>query len=224
MLSIFEISTASANRPVAQLTEESIGRPGISDLPGVEVSERLAKSYDITETVEGDIKTRSISAVSVKADKSPRAAAPHIKESILCFSTDTDSKSSAGTLEFIHAEGIAQMLPEKYTDEEKEMIAYVVYAEARGEIFEGMVAVAQVIINRYESGKFGETIKSVVYSRHQFAVSKRYNDICMAAVEYAIDNTPYPKNMYYFQKSKRKEWYGMYFDRIGNHSFYCGKW
>lgn len=113
---------------------------------------------------------------------------------------------------------------ETYTDREKEMIAYVVYAEARGESFDGKVAVAQVVINRFESGKFGKSVKKVVYARHQFAVSRRYNDECMKAVEFAIDNMPHPKDMYYFQVSKRKKWRNFeYYSRIGNHSFYCAK-
>ncbi len=112
----------------------------------------------------------------------------------------------------------------EYTDREKEMIAYVVYAEARGERFEGKVAVAQVVINRFESGRFGKSVKKVVYARSQFAVSKRYNKSCMDAVEHAIENRPHPENMYYFQVSKRKKWRNfVYYRRIGNHSFYCSK-
>lgn len=109
-----------------------------------------------------------------------------------------------------------------YTDEEKEMIAKVVFAEARGESFDGQVAVAQVVINRFESGNFGRSIKTIVYGRNQFAVGKRYNESSMEAVEYAVSNKPYPANMYFFQVSKRKHWRDfIYYDRIGNHSFYC---
>lgn len=112
----------------------------------------------------------------------------------------------------------------RYTEAEKKMIAKVVYAEARGECFDGQVAVAQVVINRYESGKFGASVKRIVYGKYQFAVSKRYSKACMKAVEYAIDNMPYPDNMYFFQVSKRKHWRNfVYYNRIGNHSFYCGK-
>ena len=108
-----------------------------------------------------------------------------------------------------------------YSESEKEMIAYVVWAEARGECFEGKAAVAQVVINRFESGKFGDSIKRVVYAKHQFAVGSKYDENCMEAVEHAISNRPYPDTMVYFQKSKSKNWYGEYFDRIGNHTFFC---
>jgi len=110
---------------------------------------------------------------------------------------------------------------EGYTEAEKILIAKVVYAEARGECFEGQAAVAQVVLNRYESGKFGKSIKKVVYAKHQFAVGKKYNDENMQAVEYAISNRDYPDNMYFFRRSKSKTWYDfVFYDRIGNHSFY----
>lgn len=111
----------------------------------------------------------------------------------------------------------------QYSEEEKIYIARVVYAEARGEIFEGQVAVATVVINRFESGQFGSSVKKVVFARSQFAVSKRHNEEGMAAVEAAIERKgDYPDNMYYFQGSKSKKWRNfVYLTRIGGHSFYC---
>lgn len=112
----------------------------------------------------------------------------------------------------------------QYSEQEKKLIARVVYAEARGERWEGKVAVAQVVINRFESGRFGKTVRKVVFAKHQFAVSSKYNDECMRAVEAAINERSYPHNMYYFQVSRKKKWKNfVYFGRIGNHSFYCSK-
>lgn len=110
-----------------------------------------------------------------------------------------------------------------YSEQEKAYIARVVYAEARGEPFEGKAAVAAVVLNRFESGKFGRTVKKVVFARNQFAVSRRYNAECMAAVTAAIDQRDaFPDNMYYFQVSRSKRWRNFkYYTRIGHHSFYC---
>jgi spore germination cell wall hydrolase CwlJ-like protein len=110
-----------------------------------------------------------------------------------------------------------------YSEQEKIYIARVVYAESRGEVFDGQVAVARVVLNRFESGKFGSSVKRVVFARHQFAVSKKYNDKAMAAVEEAIlSSSDFPSDMYYFQASKRKHWRNFeYYKRIGGHSFYC---
>lgn len=111
-----------------------------------------------------------------------------------------------------------------YNEEDMELMARTVYAEARGEEFEGKVAVAQVILNRYESGRFGDSIRRVVLAKNQFAVSKKYDDECMEAVEAAIEEKLHPEDMYYFRVSKKKKWRNFeFYDRIGNHSFYCAK-
>ncbi len=106
---------------------------------------------------------------------------------------------------------------------DKILIARVVYAEARGEPFEGQVAVATVVLNRYVCGKFGNSISSVVFAPEQFAVSGRYNEKMLKAVEEAIDRMgEYPDNLLFFQASTRKTWRNfVYFDRIGGHTFFC---
>lgn len=80
------------------------------------------------------------------------------------------------------------------SEEDKILIAKVVWAESRGECFEGKVAVAAVILNRYFNGE-GQafdrsSIKAVVTQKSQFAsISKvtmedlEANPECMEAVE-----------------------------------------
>ena len=110
-----------------------------------------------------------------------------------------------------------------YSHSEKLLIARVVYSEARGEPFEGQVAVAAVVLNRFESGKFGKSIAKIVFAPDQFAITEKHNASGMAAVEAAIGNRDtYPDNMFFFQVSTRKTWRNfVYYKRIGNHSFYC---
>lgn len=52
--------------------------------------------------------------------------------------------------------------------EELDLLARVVYGEARGESFEGKLAVASVVMNRLEDSRFGDTLEEVVYQRGQF--------------------------------------------------------
>ena len=49
-----------------------------------------------------------------------------------------------------------------------DLLARAIYAEARGESFEGQVAVGAVIVNRMESPKFPNTIEKVLYQPNQF--------------------------------------------------------
>jgi N-acetylmuramoyl-L-alanine amidase len=52
--------------------------------------------------------------------------------------------------------------------EDIDLIARVVYAEARGEIYEGQVAVAAVILNRLRHPDFPKTIRGIVYEKYAF--------------------------------------------------------
>ena len=54
------------------------------------------------------------------------------------------------------------------TSREREMLARLVYREANTESLECQMAVVSVIINRWQDGRWGDTIEDVIYSPHQF--------------------------------------------------------
>ena len=54
-------------------------------------------------------------------------------------------------------------LPSKYTEKDIQIMANAVYGEARGEPYEGQVAVAAVILNRLESPEFPDTISGIIF-------------------------------------------------------------
>lgn len=56
------------------------------------------------------------------------------------------------------------------TEEEIELLARVINAEAYDEPFEGKVGVGAVVVNRLKSGRFGGSIKEIVYRPGQFTV------------------------------------------------------
>jgi spore germination cell wall hydrolase CwlJ-like protein len=62
-----------------------------------------------------------------------------------------------------------QSQPVKHTQQDVYCLADNIYHEARGESFRGQLAVAQVTINRFQSGRHGKTICSVVHERKQFS-------------------------------------------------------
>lgn len=72
------------------------------------------------------------------------------------------------------------------TDTEKELLACMVYNEARGEPFEGQVAVVQVALNRYMHEAFDGTISDILMAPNQFSVGNTYGDEQMKAVEAAL--------------------------------------
>ncbi|AZR72627.1 cell wall hydrolase [Anoxybacter fermentans] len=56
-----------------------------------------------------------------------------------------------------------------YTKEDLEWLARVIYAEARGEPYEGQVAVGAVVLNRVKSHQFPNTIREVIFQPGQFS-------------------------------------------------------
>lgn len=76
------------------------------------------------------------------------------------------------------------------TDTEKELLACMVYNEARGEPFEGQVAVVLVALNRYIHEAFDGSISDILLAPNQFSVGNTYGDEQMKAVEAALAGDP----------------------------------
>lgn len=56
-----------------------------------------------------------------------------------------------------------------FSNHEIDLLARLVRAEAKGEPYEGKVAVAIVVLNRIDSGKFPSTMEGVIYQAGQFS-------------------------------------------------------
>jgi len=129
------------------------------------------------------------------------------------------------------------------SEDEKVMIAKLVWAEARGESYEGKVAIAAVVLNRYrfEENQWdfdNDTISSVILQKNQFAsISnvdmqdlKEYPD-CIKAVEDACkgwdptrkvfeDGALYFYNPILITGRQKEIRNGIQFMAIGNHNFH----
>ena len=74
---------------------------------------------------------------------------------------------------------------------EYELLAKIVYLEARGECAEGQQAVVEVIFNRVLDPRFPDTVEGVIYAPGQFCTvpmldSAHPNEAQYAAIEAAI--------------------------------------
>jgi spore germination cell wall hydrolase CwlJ-like protein len=58
-------------------------------------------------------------------------------------------------------------------EDESHCLVLAMYGEARGEVLDGKVAVANVILNRVKNRKFPNTICKVVLQKHQFESMKK---------------------------------------------------
>jgi N-acetylmuramoyl-L-alanine amidase len=119
------------------------------------------------------------------------------------------------------------------TDQEKELMARLVTAEAKGEPYEGKVAVAEVIINRVEHEEFPDTVKEVVYEQvsgtYAFSpvqngeINKPADEESMEAVEEALVDKENDSEAIYFYNPEiaTDTWIltRQVTETIGNHRF-----
>lgn len=108
-------------------------------------------------------------------------------------------------------------------------LSRAVYGEARGESYQGQVAVAAVILNRLKSDKFPNTIKGIIFERLAFtAVSDGQIYLTpnataiRAAREAMAGNDPTGGALYYWNPAKATSkwiWSRTIIKKIGNHVF-----
>ena len=95
------------------------------------------------------------------------------------------------------------------TDEERELLAKLIWAEARGEIAAGQQAVAEVVLNRLVSGAYQNTIQNIIYAKDQFEGVPQMEEAEPTQAQYqaidrALHGTPIlPKTVYYYGRMPR---------------------
>lgn len=125
-----------------------------------------------------------------------------------------------------------------FSEEDVTMLANLIYCEARGESYDGKLAVASVVINRVLSSKYPDTVAGVIYQRGQFApVTSTRNSFvealaydkaansngCYQAAREAIGGITNVSNCVYFQTIaylEKVERLHVIRYAIGNHGFY----
>ena len=80
-----------------------------------------------------------------------------------------DSMEAAMAKNQIHSIKETFRTPMTMTDEELYLFATVIYTEAGDQGYEGMLAVANVILNRMEDGYWGTTLEEVLFAPGQFS-------------------------------------------------------
>lgn len=116
-----------------------------------------------------------------------------------------------------------------YSSQEIDLLARAVYSEARGEPYEGQVAIAAVILNRLKHASFPNTVSGVIFEPGAFtAVADGQfwlepNDLAYKAVRDAINGwDPSGGAIYYFNPDTATSawiWSRTQIKRIGKHIF-----
>lgn len=116
-----------------------------------------------------------------------------------------------------------------YSNADIELLARLIYGEARGESYEGQVAVGAVVMNRIKSASFPNTMSGVIYQRYAFTavddgqINLTPNATARKAAQDAMNgwDPSYGAIYYYNPKTATSSWI---FSRkttvvIGNHVF-----
>ncbi|QRG65351.1 cell wall hydrolase [Brevibacillus choshinensis] len=117
----------------------------------------------------------------------------------------------------------------KVSERDMELLARLVYAEGRGEPYEGQVAIAAVVLNRVASSQFPNSVREVIISPNAFSpvrngtLPHKSNDSTRRAVQDAVNGKdPTNGSLYFFNPhTATSDWI---FSRpktvvIGNHTF-----
>lgn len=129
--------------------------------------------------------------------------------------------------------------PVSMTEDEIYLLATIIYTEAGNQKYEGMLAVANVILNRMENGHWGKTLNEVIFAPGQFAgaapeliaraQSKGIPEICYKAAREAIAGRNNIGNFLFFRTTRtayKSKDYAKYtkFYILEDHVFYEKKW
>jgi len=151
---------------------------------------------------------------------------------------DVEWDASSMTANITSAEedaGDAFALTPAYTDNDLYWLARIIYAESRGEPFQGKLAVGNVILNRVKSPAFPNSIYDVIFDHKngvQFtptkngSIYKEPDAECIRAAKMCLEGeNVVGKSLYFFNpRTASSSWiknHRKYIVKIGNHAFYA---
>lgn len=109
------------------------------------------------------------------------------------------------------------------TEDDREILARIVWLEARGQSFLGQKAVVEVVLNRVLSSEFPNTIYEVIYQKNQFSPAQYIETTTPTQIQYDVVDEVlteiYPvlnKNVLFFST---KQYNDLLYEQIGDHYF-----
>ena len=108
-------------------------------------------------------------------------------------------------------------------DPDRDLLAALIHAEARGEPFEGQVAVGAVVLNRVDDPRWPDTVEAVVLQSGQFATPTQATPEAKKAAQEALSGVnPVGDSVYFYNPEiSRCGWIVTRetVAEIGNHAF-----
>jgi N-acetylmuramoyl-L-alanine amidase len=209
------------------IAQRADGAPAISytDHQGSRLSAENLGLNDLTDPT-------SVQAFDQQAPVVTHAIAPAVPQSVLDQQPADDETSERPSRSL--AQLVGDYAGADVPDEETDCLARAVYWESKGEPLAGQLAVADVIINRAQSGRFASTICGVVRQRGQFSFvhggyipaapqGSRDWRTAVAIAQIArqdLARDEAPRALFFHARSVRPGWRLVRVAALGNHVFY----
>jgi spore germination cell wall hydrolase CwlJ-like protein len=107
------------------------------------------------------------------------------------------------------------------TAEECDLLEQIAFSEAQGEGVRGMVLVMNVILNRLDAGRFGDSMEEVIFADGQFytaGMTPNVSEECHEAMALVLEGADFSQGALYFNKYGYREGKEPLF-QYGNHYF-----
>ena len=132
----------------------ALSRYGSSGSEVTQIQTKLKRWGYYTGSIDGVYGSRTVAAVKWFQSKNGLTADGIAGPATLAAMGITSSGSSGG----------------KASNSDLNLLAHLIYAEARGEPYKGQVAVGAVVLNRVKSSSFPNSVAGVIYQRGAFSV------------------------------------------------------
>ncbi len=191
-----------------------------------------AATLDVTNTVQDapvhQVNVQNLQQVPAPA---PQAAPTPVQEKteIVQPIPNVDADEDFASL----SDAVAAQDAPASLDRELNCLAVSIYYEAKGEPLSGQLAVADVILNRTESGRFPTSVCGVVTQRGQFSFvrggklptppSNGQWKKALAVAQVAMKDqwdSPVPEALYFHARYVKPSWKRARVGSVGNHVFY----
>lgn len=191
----------------------------------VTISDELGKGETLEEISKRELREK---AEKEAAEKEAAAATATTDAAATAATATTDAAAAATTATAATDGGLVATNNGAIAGDVNDvrLLAALIQCEAGGEIYEGQVSVGTVVMNRLRSGRYGDSIYSVIYAKSQFSpagtgqVAQVYaagpKSSCVMAAQEAMSGTSYVGNATKF-RNVRSGYQGIV---IGNHVFW----
>jgi spore germination cell wall hydrolase CwlJ-like protein len=186
------------------MKKNSIVALGIAFLVYLVVADKPTPPPVETET-ETDLHETETEVVTIEPPTMEEVAEPSETETEVDIETEIETEIDTE----VEITYYSAWMDRYFTEDEFALICTTVFCESGGCNSKTQRMVALTILNQINSGKFGDTVREVIYKKNNFSVTKwkdfenrGWTSKVEQSVLDALEENEHPRDMYYFRTSK----------------------